>query len=322
MIPIRDTIKAETYPVVNLSLIAMNVVVFLFELSQGPALNRFVYTYGLVPARYSVPQIAAYFDSSQQIFSLLSFMFLHGGFLHLLGNMWILYIFGDNVEDKLGHFRYLVFYLLCGLTSGMSHLFLNWYSEIPTVGASGAIAGVMGAYFILYPGAKVLTLIPIFFFIQFVEIPAFLFLGIWFVFQFLNAAVSSGQAGGIAWWAHIGGFIFGIIFLKLSDMLPEVNLERRFRGLSQKRTTSRLQVIRPTGVENDPNFYGVISVSKREALFGARKLVNIAHGFRKRTFLVKVPPGISEGSKLRLKGMGRQLPNGVRGDLYLKVKIS
>ena len=202
MIPIRDTIKAETYPMVNLSLITINVVVFLFELSQGPALSRFVYTYGLVPARYSVPQISTHFDSGQQIFSFLSFMFLHGGFLHLLGNMWILYIFGDNVEDKLGHFRYLVFYLLCGFTSGMSHLFLNWYSEIPTVGASGAIAGVMGAYFVLYPGARVLTLIPIFFFLQFVEIPAFLFLGLWFVFQFLSAAVSSGQEGGIAWWAH------------------------------------------------------------------------------------------------------------------------
>ena len=115
MIPIRDTIKAETYPIVNLSLIAINVVVFLFELSQGQELNKFIYTYGLVPARYSVPQIATYFDSGQQIFSFLSFMFLHGGFLHLLGNMWILYIFGDNVEDKLGHFRYLIFTFSVGL---------------------------------------------------------------------------------------------------------------------------------------------------------------------------------------------------------------
>jgi hypothetical protein len=203
----------------------------------------------------------------------------------------------------------------------MSHLFLNWYSEIPTVGASGAIAGVMGAYFVLYPGARVLTLLPIFFFLQFVEIPACLFLGLWFVFQFPSAAVSSGQEGGIAWWAHIGGFIFGIIFLKLSEKLPEINLEKRFRGLSRKRTTSRLQVIRPASFENDPNFYGVISVSKREALFGVRKLVNIAHGFRKRTVLTKIPPDVAEESKLSLKGMGRQLPNGVRGDLYLKVQI-
>jgi len=147
---------------------------------------------------------------------------MHGGFFHILGNMWFLYIFGDNVEDRLGHFRYLAFYLLCGLASGISHLVLNWTSQIPTIGASGAIAGVMGAYFILYPKAKVLTLVPIFFFIQFVEIPAFLFLGFWILFQFLSAATSSAQAGGIAWWAHVGGFIFGIIFLKLFQRLPGI----------------------------------------------------------------------------------------------------
>jgi membrane associated rhomboid family serine protease len=166
-------------------------------------------------------------------------MFLHGGFFHLLGNMWFLYIFGDNVEDRLGHFRYLVFYLLCGLTSGISHLFLNWTSQIPTIGASGAIAGVMGAYFLLYPGAKVLTLVPIFFFLHFIEIPAFLFLGFWIFFQFFNAAFSP-QLGGIAWWAHIGGFFFGIIFLKLFQLFPEVSAERKFRNLTKKRTPRRM----------------------------------------------------------------------------------
>jgi membrane associated rhomboid family serine protease len=321
MIPIRDTIRSQTYPIVNSVLIAINVAVFLIELSQGQALDKFIYVYGLVPARYSVPQFSSYFTVSQQVIAFLSFMFLHGGFLHLLGNMWSLYIFGDNVEDRLGHFRYLVFYLLCGLASGISHLALNWHSEIPTIGASGAIAGVMGAYFILYPKAKVLTLVPIFFFIQFVELPAFLFLGIWFLLQFLSAAGASAQAGGIAWWAHIGGFIFGIIFLKLFEVLPEIGADKKFRGLTQKRTTPRLQVIRPAGVGDDPNAYGVVSVSEREALFGARKLVNIAQGFRKKTFLLTIPPGVSDGSKLRLRGMGRKTSEGVKGDLYLKVQI-
>jgi membrane associated rhomboid family serine protease len=212
---------------------------FLIEQSMGRNLNEFIFTYGLVPARYSIAQISAHFTTDQQMIALLTFMFLHGGFFHLLGNMWFLYIFGDNVEDRLGHFRYLAFYLLCGLASGISHLFLNWTSQIPTIGASGAIAGVMGAYFILYPRAKVLTLVPIFFFLHFIEIPAFLFLGFWIFFQFLNAAFST-QAGGIAWWAHIGGFIFGIIFLKLFQLLPGMRAGQKFRNLTKKRTSRRL----------------------------------------------------------------------------------
>lgn len=321
MIPIRDTIRSETYPVVNSILIAINVLVFVFELYKGQGTNRFVYTYGLVPARYSVPQLASYFTTGQQIVAFMTFMFLHGGFLHLLGNMWSLYIFGDNVEDRLGHFRYLIFYLLCGLLSGLSHLSLNWHSEIPTIGASGAIAGVMGAYIILYPKAKILTLIPIFFFLHFVELPAFVFLGIWFLLQFMSAAGSSAQAAGIAWWAHIGGFIFGIILLKLFELLPQVSAEKKFRSLTHKRSTPRLQVIRPAQVGGDLNTYAVIDVSEREALLGTRKLVNIAQGFRKNAFMLNVPPGVTEGSKLRLKGMGKQSPDGLKGDLFLKVRI-
>ena len=166
MIPIRDTIPTKNFPVVNLTLIAMNVAIFLLQISQGPELCRFIYFYGLVPARYSVPQIASYFSPGQQLFSLVSFMFLHGGFWHLLGNMWSLYIFGDNVEDRLGHLRYIIFYLLCGMASGISHLLLNLNSNVPTIGASGAIAGIMGAYFILHPFSKILTLIPIIFIIK------------------------------------------------------------------------------------------------------------------------------------------------------------
>jgi len=214
MIPIRDTIRSKNYPVVNTAIIVLNILFFIIELTQGEGLNRFIYTYGLVPARYTIPLISSYFTSGQQIISFVSFMFLHGGFFHLLGNMWSLYIFGDNVEDRLGPLRYLLFYLLCGLASGFSHLLINYHSQIPTIGASGAIAGVMGAYMILYPKSRILTLIPIFFFFQFVEIPAVFFLGIWLIFQILSAASTAGQ-GGIAWWAHIGGFIFGIIFLKM-----------------------------------------------------------------------------------------------------------
>ena len=321
MIPIRDTIRSDTYPIVNIVIIAVNVAVFFVELSLGQGLNQFINVYGLVPARYAIPETSVYVTAGQKVIAFLTFMFLHGGFLHLLGNMWSLYIFGDNVEDRLGHLRYLVFYLLCGLASGVSHLALNWHSDVPTIGASGAIAGVMGAYFILYPRAKVLTLVPIFFFLHFVELPAFLFLGIWFLFQFLSAAGSSAQAGGIAWWAHIGGFMFGIMFLKLFEMLPTMDAGGRLRGMTKKRSTPRLQVIRPAGVGDDPNAYGVISVSEREALFGARKLVNIAQGFKKRTLVFTIPPGVSDGSKLRLRGMGQQLPEGLRGDLYLKVQI-
>ncbi|MEA1867187.1 MAG: rhomboid family intramembrane serine protease [Thermodesulfobacteriota bacterium] len=239
MIPIRDTIRSETYPITNYVLIGLNILAFFVEQSQGRNLNEFIFTYGLVPARYSASQISAHFTIGQQVIAFLAFMFLHGGFFHLLGNMWFLYIFGDNVEDHLGHFRYLAFYLLCGLASGISHLFLNWTSQIPTIGASGAIAGVMGAYFILYPRAKVLTLVPIFFFIQFIEIPAFLFLGFWIFFQFLSAA-SSTQAGGIAWWAHIGGFFFGMIFLKLFQLLPKTHAGRKSGNLTRKRLSRHL----------------------------------------------------------------------------------
>ncbi|NIA08692.1 MAG: rhomboid family intramembrane serine protease [Nitrospiraceae bacterium] len=321
MIPIRDTVRSESYPVVNNALIALNVFVFFIELSKGQGLNQFIYTYGLVPARYSMPGISAHFTTGQQVIALFSFMFLHGGFLHLFGNMWFLYIFGDNVEDRLGHFRYFVFYILCGLASGISHLVLNWSSQIPTIGASGAIAGVMGAYFILYPRAKILTLIPLLFFFPFIEIPAFVFLGIWFLFQFMSAATSSAQVSGIAWWAHIGGFIFGIIFLKLFQALPQSGWEKGLQQLAKKRTTARIQVIRPAATGMGADLYETITVTEHEARFGARKLINIAEGLRKKTFILNIPVGTSEGTILRLREMGRSIPGNGRGNLYLKVQI-
>jgi membrane associated rhomboid family serine protease len=321
MIPIRDTTPSKNVPVVNNVLIAMNVVVFLVELMQGPGMDRFVFTYGLVPARYTVDRLAEHFTFGQQAFAWLSFMFLHGGFLHLLGNMWSLYIFGDNVEDRLGPVRYLAFYLLCGIASGISHFMLNTHSTAPTIGASGAIAGVMGAYFLLHPTSRILTLIPIFFIPWFVEIPAFFFLGVWFLMQFLSATASTGGAGGIAWWAHIGGFVFGMLFLKLFLALPVSGMTARMRPMTARKHSHRLQVVHPESPQPDADVHATITVSPYEALVGARKLVNIPSGFQRRMFRVDVPPGMAADKVLRLRGQGLSRPDGTRGDLLLKVVI-
>ena len=206
----------------------------------------------------------------------------------------------------------------------MSHLLLNLHSNLPTIGASGAIAGVMGAYFILHPRSKILTLIPIFFIPYLIEIPAYFFLGIWFLLQFINAAASTGQAGGVAWWAHIGGFIFGIIFLKILLALPDAEPHPKIRRATARKKTPHLQVIRPVGPGSDPHLYGVITISPHEAFDGTRKLVNIPWGFHKRLVRVSVPPGVRNGSKLRLKGLGKEFGSddrGERGNLYLKVRI-
>jgi curved DNA-binding protein CbpA len=181
---------------------------------------------------------------------------------------------------------------------------------------------VMGAYFILHPRSKILTLIPIFFIPYFINIPAYIFLGLWFLLQFINAAGSHGSAGGIAWWAHIGGFIFGMLFLKLFSALPDTGMSRRMRQLTTKRKTPRLQIIRPASSGEDPHLYALIKITPYEALTGTRKLVNIPLGFQKRMFNVRIPPGIREGTVLRLKGLGQRLRSGEIGDLYLKVTIN
>lgn len=321
MIPIRDTIQSKSYPVVNNAIIVTNVLIYLLELSRGNSLGQFIFTYGLVPARYSLPEFGSYFTPGQQVFALFSFMFIHGGFWHLLGNMWSLYIFGDNIEDRLGHTRYLIFYILCGLASGLFHLTINWTSQVPTIGASGAIAGVMGAYLILYPGSKILTLIPIIFIPYFIEIPALFFLGIWFILQFFSAAVSSGEVSGIAWWAHVAGFIAGIFLLKLFLKLPEVGVMKTIRELTSKKKSPRLQVIHSKGSRGGPHIYGEIRITPREALIGTKKLVNLPWGLQKRLFRVTIPPGVSNGTVLRLKGMGYEMFNGLKGDIYLTVLV-
>lgn len=321
MIPIRDTIPSKTYPVVNTVLIGLNVFIFLIQPSVGHGLDRFAYVYGLVPARYTVPQISEYFSLGQQLFSLISFMFLHGGFWHLLGNMWSLYIFGNNIEDRLGPFRYLVFYLISGLASGLTHFLFNPSSSIPVIGASGAIAGVMGAYILLYPGAKILTLIPILFIPWFIEIPALFFLGFWFIMQFINAAGDSGGGGGIAWWAYVGGFVSGMLFLKLFQKVPSSGFSDAFRKVAERKGSDRLQVLRPSSGEEDPNLHATITITYHEALVGTRKLINVPFGFNKRLFRVSVPAGTRDGNVLRLKGLGKPLPGGGTGDLYLKVVV-
>ena len=321
MIPIRDTIQSKNYPVVNNAIIVINVFLYLLELSKGNNLDQFFFTYGLVPARYSLPEVGAYFSSGQQVLALFSFMFIHGGFWHLLGNMWSLYIFGDNIEDRLGHIRYLVFYILCGLLSGLFHLAINWTSQAPTIGASGAIAGVMGAYLILYPGAKILTLIPIIIIPYFIEIPALFFLGIWFVLQFLSAALSSAEAGGIAWWAHVAGFIAGIVLLKIFLRLPELGITKNIRAMTARQKTPHLQMIRSTGSRGGPHIHGEILITPQESVIGAKKLINVPWGIQRRLFKVTIPPGVSNGTILRLKGMGFEMFNGLRGDIYLTVMI-
>ena len=219
MIPIRDVNPSRGTPVVTYVLIAICVLVFIYEQLLGPQLRRFLLEYGLVPIRYSDRQIAAHFTTGEQLWPFVTSMFLHGGWLHLIGNMWTLYIFGDNVEDFLGHHRYLFFYLVCGVTAGVLHLVTNLDSRLPTIGASGAIAGVMGAYLLLFPRARIVTLLPIFFFFTFVEVPAYVFLGFWFLLQFFSGVggflSGQGGAGGIAWWAHIGGFLAGVFLVRL-----------------------------------------------------------------------------------------------------------
>jgi rhomboid family protein len=199
MIPIRDTIPSSRIPFVNYLLIAANVLVFLYEASLGPHAETFIRQHGLVPRTFSLP-------------NLLSSMFLHGGWLHLFGNMLYLYIFGDNVEDRMGHARYLAFYLLCGMAAGTAQVLTNPQSRLPMVGASGAIAGVLGAYLLFFPQGRVVTLVPIFLFLQVFEIPAIFFLFVWFLWQVGSGLAAYGSTtGGVAFWAHVGGFVAGMV---------------------------------------------------------------------------------------------------------------
>ncbi|HMK77170.1 MAG TPA: rhomboid family intramembrane serine protease [Thermodesulfobacteriota bacterium] len=321
MIPIRGAIRSKNFPAVNILIISLNVIVFLWELLQGPDLKEVFYVCGIVPVRYSNPEVAAHFTNLQQYLPFLTSMFLHGGFLHLIMNMWFLYIFGDNIEDRLGHIRYLAFYFFCGVTAGLVHLFTNWNSNVPTIGASGAISGVMGAYLLLYPRSRILTLIPIFFFFQFVEIPTFIFLGFWFLLQLISAGLTTRSVGGIAFWAHIGGFLSGLVFIEIFVVIPRTGLSGILRQHTGRQTTPRIQTISPRYHPEELDLTGALALTQREASYGARKFITIPQGLKKRSLLVTIPPGVHEGNRLRLKGLGQRDAMGNQGDLFLEVRI-
>jgi hypothetical protein len=218
VIPLRDSVPRRTFPFTNNLLLALNAGAFLAELAEGDALPEFVARWAFIPDRLFHP--AAWGVSSGfGLLTVITAMFLHGGFLHLAGNLLYLWIFGDNVEDALGHLRYLAFYLASGVAAALLQGFLQPASAIPNVGASGAIAGVLGGYFVLYPRARVVTLVPLFFLFPLVEVPAGFYLLFWFLMQFwmgsadLASAGRHAEAGGVAWWAHVGGFVAGVLMI-------------------------------------------------------------------------------------------------------------
>jgi membrane associated rhomboid family serine protease len=206
MIPLQDTVQSRGIPLMTWGLILVNGLVFIYELTLSPEqLELLIAERGMTPARLGT--------DPEAYWTVLTSMFMHGDWLHFIGNMWMLYLFGDNVEDRMGSVRYFVFYMLCGLASSAAHIVVDPSSEVPSIGASGAIAGVLGAYLVLFPTARVITLVPVFIIPFLFEIPAIIFLGFWFVSQLWSGVLSLVNPtayGGIAWWAHIGGFLAGI----------------------------------------------------------------------------------------------------------------
>lgn len=215
MIPLKDDNPTRTFPFVTIFIIAANIAIYIYQLTLGPKGEEFfVLRAGAIP--YEITHFIDIYPFSviPPPLTLFSAMFIHGGLFHVGGNMLYLWIFGDNIEDRLGHFRFIIFYILTGLIASLAHIIMMPDSKIPMIGASGAIAGILGAYFLLYPRAHVRTLVFFFFFVDIVKIPALIFLGLWFAFQLL----SSGAGGGIAWYAHIGGFIGGVVLIKLFEI--------------------------------------------------------------------------------------------------------
>jgi membrane associated rhomboid family serine protease len=228
MIPVRDDQPRFGIPYVTYFLIGLNLVIFLFEATLSPqSFKVLLYQLGMVPANITaVLAGTGRMGLTAAFLPTVTSMFLHGSWMHVIGNMWFLWIFGDNIEDYLGHFKYLLFYLLSGLGAAFAQVILNPHSRVPTVGASGAIAGVLGAYFLLYPRAKVLIWFPIFFLFY---LPAWVTLGYWFAMQFVSGAAASiasysETSGGVAFWAHVGGFVAGIVLIKIFPERP-----RRYR---------------------------------------------------------------------------------------------
>lgn len=215
MIPLHDDNPTTLMPLVTVGLIVACTAVFLWQVTLPPgAAERAVYAYGMIPAvLFGERELPAEVAAIPATLSVLTSMFLHGGWMHLIGNMLYLWIFGNNVEDAMGHGRFVVFYLLCGLAAALAQAFQDPGSAVPMIGASGAIGGVLGAYVLLYPRARVLVLVPLGFFFYTLRIPAMIVLGLWFGLQFLSSALSAGQVGGVAYWAHIGGFVAGMVLI-------------------------------------------------------------------------------------------------------------
>ena len=213
MIPLHDDNPTSIFPFVTLAIIGMCAMVFFWELSLGPATEQAFYSYGAIPAvvvggKLLPPQV----DVISAWMTVFTSMFMHGGWMHIIGNMLYLWIFGNNVEDAMGHGRFVVFYLVCGVAAFLAHAMLQVNSEIPTVGASGAISGVLGAYLLLHPRARVLVVIPLGFFLYTTRLPAGIVLAFWFIFQLLNSVVAASESG-VAWGAHVGGFVAGMVLI-------------------------------------------------------------------------------------------------------------
>ncbi|MCD6355638.1 MAG: rhomboid family intramembrane serine protease [Anaerolineaceae bacterium] len=208
MFPIKDSVHARSFPFINWMIIILNTLVFFFQTNLSPSgLEQFIETFALIPA---------HIDPSHplSLLPLLTHIWLHGSLFHLISNMWMLFIFGDNVEDRMGSLRYLLFYLLGGISAGLLQYFFTVDPNVPAIGASGAIAAVMGSYFLFYPRSRVVTFVPILIVPWIVHIPSFIFLGVWFITQLFSGmtewTASAGGMGGVAWWAHVGGFLFGL----------------------------------------------------------------------------------------------------------------
>jgi len=216
MIPLKNLRPRIHFPTVTVALIVANFLVFFYQLTLDPrALQSFIMTYSMVPARAQLALAHSQYTLAQGFLPLFTSMFLHAGWLHIIGNMWFLWLFGPNVEDRLGHVPYLGFYLVCGLGAGIAQTVFSLGSTIPGLGASGAIAGVLGAYVVFFPSSRILTLVTLFFWWFFARLPAVLFIGLWFVVQFLSGigSLRNAQAGGVAWWAHVGGFLLGMLLV-------------------------------------------------------------------------------------------------------------
>jgi membrane associated rhomboid family serine protease len=205
MFPLYDTARSHKFPLINLLLIGANAYAFYLEIDMAPgALQAYIFANGLIPVEF-------FGNPGAEWTTIFSSMFLHGGWFHIISNMWVLYIFGDNIEARMGGIRYLVFYLLSGIVAGLMQAYILPTSQVPMIGASGAVAGVLGAYLVLYPRSRIASLVPVFLIFTLVELPAFIFLIFWFISQLYSGLFSlQGSAGGIAWWAHIGGFLFGV----------------------------------------------------------------------------------------------------------------